>query len=76
MYLRGVTVVTGDASLPEDAARENIVTVGKCIREDNRTERHIDGCPPNNVLVVRAIIGDRAEVKRIYADGSLGESRK
>jgi hypothetical protein len=54
-------------------AEENIVTVGLCM-QDNRTERHVKGCPPNNALVVKAIIGDRAEVKRMYADSSLDET--
>jgi hypothetical protein len=35
--------------------------------QDNKTGRHVKGCPPNNALVVKAIIGDRAEVKRMYA---------
>jgi uncharacterized protein (DUF362 family) len=73
MYLPGVTVVTGDATLPEGIAHENIVTVGLCM-QDNRTERHVKGCPPNNALVVKAIIGDRAEVKRMYADESLDKT--
>lgn len=73
MYLPGVTVVTGDAPLPEGIAHENIVTVGLCM-QDNRTERHVKGCPPNNALVVKAIIGDRAEVKRMYADESLDKT--
>lgn len=73
MYLPGVTVVTGDAPLPEGVAQENIVTVGLCMQE-NRTERHVKGCPPNNALVVKAIIGDRAEVKRMYADEPLDKT--
>jgi hypothetical protein len=73
MYLPGVTVITGDALLPEGLSQENIVTVGLCMK-DNRTERHVKGCPPNNALVVKAIIGDRAEVKRMYADESLDKT--
>ncbi len=73
MYLPGVTVITGDALLPEGVAQENIVTVGLCMK-DNRTERHVKGCPPNNALVVKAIIGDRAEVKRMYAGESLDKT--
>jgi uncharacterized protein (DUF362 family) len=73
MYLPGVTVVTGDALLPEGLDEDNIVTVGLCMKE-NRTERHVKGCPPNNALVVKAIIGDRAEVKRMYADESLDKT--
>jgi uncharacterized protein (DUF362 family) len=73
MYLPGVTVVTGDAPLPEGIAEESIVTVGLCMQE-NRSERHVKGCPPNNALVVKAIIGDRAEVKRMYADEPLDKT--
>lgn len=74
MYLPGVTVLTGGASLPEEGSREDLVTVGKCMPEECRTERHVKGCPPNNALVVKAIIGGRAEVKRMYADESLKET--
>jgi uncharacterized protein (DUF362 family) len=73
MYLPGVTVVTGKAPLPADVPPENIVTVGLCMK-DNQTERHVKGCPPNNALVVKAIIGDRAEVKRMYADEGLDKT--
>ena len=74
MYLPGVTVVTGGAPLPEGVPRENIVTVGTCMPKESHTERHVKGCPPNNALVVKAIIGDRAEVKRMYAEESLDKT--
>jgi uncharacterized protein (DUF362 family) len=67
MYLPGVTVVTGDAPLPADVPPENIVTVGLCMKE-KKTAHHVPGCPPNNFLVVKGIIGDRAEAGRRYAD--------
>jgi uncharacterized protein (DUF362 family) len=67
MYLPGVTVLTGDADLPTDVSREDIVTVGLCMKE-RQTERHVKGCPPNNYLIVKAIIGNRAEADRMYAD--------
>ncbi|MFC2164169.1 DUF362 domain-containing protein [Acidobacteriota bacterium] len=76
MYLPGVTVVTSDAPIPGDVTRDSIVTVGKCIPEASQTERHVLGCPPNNALIVKAIIGDRAEVKRMYADESLDKTEK
>jgi hypothetical protein len=66
--------VTGDAELPEGVPREDIVTVGKCVPEEHRTERHVNGCPPNNAFVVKAIIGERAEVKRMYADEGLDKT--
>ncbi|MEJ2169319.1 MAG: DUF362 domain-containing protein [Desulfobacterales bacterium] len=72
MYLPGVTVVTGDAPLPSDVPLEDIVTVGLCMKA-KKTERHVPGCPPNNFLVVKAIIGNRAEAGRMYADEGGGE---
>ena len=74
VYLPGVTVVTGGTPLPEGVPRENIVTVGQCMPEESCTERHVKGCPPNNALVVKAIIGDRAEVRRMYAEESLDKT--
>jgi uncharacterized protein (DUF362 family) len=73
MYLPGVTVVTGGAPLPADVLPESIVTVGLCMKE-NESGRHVKGCPPNNALVVKAIIGDRAEVKRMYATEGLDKT--
>jgi hypothetical protein len=72
MYLPGVTVVTGDAPLPADVPPEDIVTVGLCMKE-KKTARHVTGCPPNNFLVVKAIIGNRAEAGRMYADEGQAE---
>ncbi len=68
MYLPGVTVVTRGGTFPMGVSRESIVTVGKCMPERTRSHRHADGCPPNNALVVKAIIRDRAEVRRMYGD--------
>ena len=73
MYLPGVTVVTGGSPLPADAAPETVVAVGLCMQE-NQSVRHVKGCPPNNAMVVKAIIGDRAEVKRMYAADSLDKT--
>lgn len=66
VYLPGITVLTGDADPPAGVEPEDVVTVGKCMAEERRTKRHVKGCPPNNVYVVEAIIGGRAEVKRRY----------
>jgi len=74
MYLPGITVVTGGAPLPEDIPRESIVTVGKCTPKESQTERHVKGCPPNNALVVDAIIAGRTEVKRMYAEEGLDKT--
>ncbi len=72
-FLPGVCVVTGGADPPEDFSKEDIVTVGLCM-EENATERHVKGCPPNNALIVKAIINGRAEVKRMYAEDSLDKT--
>jgi hypothetical protein len=72
MYLPGVTVVTGAAPLPAGVPEKNLVSVGLCMKE--KANRHVKGCPPNNALVVKAINGDRAEVKRMYTDESLDQS--
>ncbi len=74
MYLPGITVVTGGAPIPENIPPDGIVTVGICVPEDRRSERHVKGCPPNNAFVVQAIIGERAKAKRMYADGDLKET--
>jgi len=67
MYLPGVTVLTGGAPMPADVNADDVVTVGLCMK-DSKTARHVKGCPPNNFLIVKAIIGDRAEAGRMYAD--------
>jgi uncharacterized protein (DUF362 family) len=72
MYLPGVTVLTGDAPMPDGVSDEGVVTVGLCMK-DNQNARHVKGCPPNNFLVVKAIIGDRAEADRMYADENQPE---
>ena len=74
MYLTGVTVVTGGEQVPEGLSPENIVTVGKCTPKEMRTRRHVRGCPPNNALIVDAIVNGRAEVKRMYAEEGLDKT--
>ena len=76
MYLPGVKVVTGGAPLPPGVPRTNIVTVGLCMPMECRTERHVKGCPPNNALIVEAIIGGRAPVKRMYAAETLDKTEQ
>ncbi|MBW1920279.1 MAG: DUF362 domain-containing protein [Deltaproteobacteria bacterium] len=73
-YLSGIWVLTGGAPPPEGVPRDSIVTVGKCMPKEIRTERHVKGCPPNNAYVVKAIIGDRAKVKRMYAEDTLDKT--
>ena len=69
MYLPGISVVAGAADISIDTLPGEVVTVGsKCVPEDKRGVRHARGCPPNNIDVVKAIIGGRAEARRMYAD--------
>ena len=76
MYLPGVTLVTGGAPLPQGVPLSDIVTVGLCMPKESRTERYVKGCPPNNALIVEAIIGGRAPVKRMYASETLDKTEK
>lgn len=71
LYLPGVTVVTGDPEIPPFLSSESIVSVGRCVPERKRGKIHVKGCPPNNAIVVQAIIGDRAKARRMYAEGDL-----
>jgi len=68
MYLPGVTVITGNPGSAPFVSAESIVTVGKCVPEGKRGKIHVNGCPPNNAVVVQAIIGDHAKAKRMYAN--------
>ena len=63
-YLKGITVVAGDPDIPEDIDKDNLVMVGRCIPLDKRGKRYVKGCPPNNLDIVQAIIGDRAKAER------------
>lgn len=72
-FLPGVCVVTGGGELPADFDKKDIVTVGLCMQE-NVTERHVKGCPPNNAMIVKAIINGRAEVKRMYSEETVDKT--
>ncbi len=68
-YLESLTIVTGGAPVPDQRPLNGVVSVGsKCTPKDRMGDRHAKGCPPNNVDVVQAILGDRGEAKRTYAD--------
>jgi hypothetical protein len=68
-YLEKIAILTGGAEFPEEGAANGVVTVGdKCTPKDQRGDRHAKGCPPNSIDVVQAILGDRGEAKRTYAD--------
>ncbi len=74
MYLPGITVVTGGAPVPLDVDPGGVVTIGLCMPPESRSARHVKGCPPNNAVIVQAIIGDRARARRMYADGDLSQT--
>jgi hypothetical protein len=63
-YLEGVTIVTGNPEITESVPEDGLVTVGRCVPSDKRSKRHVRGCPPNNLDIVQAIIGDRAKAER------------
>ena len=66
--LEGLTIITGsdtDDTQLEEIPPETIITVGKCIPPEKRSQRHVKGCPPNNVWVIEAITGEKA--KRAYS---------
>jgi uncharacterized protein (DUF362 family) len=55
---RGVTVIAGPTPVPEGVPQEMLVSVGSCsVPEAKRLLRYVRGCPPNNVDIVRALLG-------------------
>jgi uncharacterized protein (DUF362 family) len=55
---RGMTVVAGPAPLPLGIPQEYLVSVGSCaLPEARQLPRHVKGCPPNNVDIIRALTG-------------------
>lgn len=67
-YLCGLTVVTGaDVDVPPETSPESIIAVGVCVPEQQRGERFVTGCPPNNVTVVQEMLGGRDQTVRTYA---------
>jgi len=63
-YLEGVTIVTGNPEMTEAIPEDDLVTVGRCVPPEKRGKRHVRGCPPNNLDIVKAIIGERAKAER------------
>jgi len=64
MYLPGITIITGDPEIADTIPKDSLVTVGRCVPKEKRSNRHVKGCPPNNLDIVQAIIGNRAKVER------------
>jgi len=70
--LEGKYIIAGPleaARLPRNVRKEDIVLVGKCTSElaEKGFGRYVQGCPPNNIFVVRGIIGEEKQVERRYA---------
>lgn len=68
--LKGKYIIAGpldEKSLPERAKRENTVLVGICARHLEGRGTYVQGCPPNNIFVVRAIVGEDQNIERRYA---------
>jgi len=63
-YLQDITLVTGAPEIPEYVPGDRLVTVGRCVPPEKRGQRHVRGCPPNNLDIVQAIIGDRTRAER------------
>lgn len=68
-YLEGKIIAVGPVKeLPPEATPENTVLIGKCTRHLKEKGRWVPGCPPGNVFVVQAIVGDAEKVSRAYSD--------
>jgi hypothetical protein len=55
---RGLTIIAGPAPIPQGIPQEFLVSIGTCcLPEAKRLLRYVRGCPPNNVDIVKAIMG-------------------
>ena len=72
-YLENMNVIVGPCKpeqLPKNATAENTVAIGLCAKKsagDAMGLRSAVGCPPNNAVVVQALLGDRREYGTRYA---------
>ncbi len=69
-FLEGKTIVIGplpEAELPKDVKKEDLVLMGACTRHLKDYGTYVKGCPPNNIWVVKGIVGDKMDVTRSYA---------
>jgi len=66
--LEGKRIIAGPLpEVPEGAKEEDVVLVGKCTKHLKEYGTYVKGCPPNNIWVVKGVVGDRMEVGRRYA---------
>lgn len=65
---QGLTILTGEAELPAGVDPDKTVAVGICCPKHTRANlRFVTGCPPNNVDVVQAIVGEGRKMQNTYA---------
>lgn len=63
-YLKGVTVLVGDAEMPEGVSEDAVVRVGLCVPKGKRRGNWVRGCPPDNPWVEEAIVNAHRKIKR------------
>jgi uncharacterized protein (DUF362 family) len=67
-FLEGKTIIAGPLpDVPQGCKKEDIVLIGKCTAHLREFGEYVKGCPPNNIWVVKGIVGDRMDVGRRYA---------
>ena len=54
---QGLTVVVGDAPMPDGVDEDKLVTVGYCVPKENRRGRFVEGCSAATILLVEAMLG-------------------
>ena len=62
--LKGKYIICGpmdESRIPRDIPKENVVLVGICTKHLEERGTFVQGCPPNNVYVVRGIVGEEVE---------------
>jgi len=79
--LEGKCVVAGpldEKLLPPCADKEKTVLVGICTKHLESRGTYVQGCPPNNIFIVRAIAGEGQKIERRYAteEGADDQSGK
>ncbi|MDO9508468.1 MAG: DUF362 domain-containing protein [Thermovirgaceae bacterium] len=68
--LEGKYVIAGPLNenlLPPGAEKENTILVGICTKHLENRGTYVQGCPPNNIFVVRAVVGEGQKIERRYA---------
>ena len=81
--LEGKYVVAGpldEKLIPPCAEKDKTVLVGICAKHLEGRGTYVQGCPPNNIFIVRAIVGEGQKIERRYAteegaDDQSGEAK-